>query len=78
MDYTPPPINFVFEVGDSRSCIDIIVRSDNLFESSEEFRGQASTTTPRVNIDPPETVVEITDIDGMCISFEILSIFERN
>lgn len=58
----------MFEVGGTRSCIDIIVRSDNLFESSEEFRGRATTTTPRVNIDPPETVVEITDVDGMYIS----------
>ena len=44
--------------------MDIIVRSDNIFESAEEFRGQATTTVPGVNIDPSETTIEIADVDG--------------
>ena len=44
--------------------MDIIIRSDNIFESAEEFRGQATTTVPGVNIDPSETTIEITDVDG--------------
>ena len=63
-DYSPPPTDFVFEVGDRRSCVDIIIRSDNIFESAEEFRGQATTTVPGVNVDPSETTIEIADIDG--------------
>lgn len=63
-DYSPPPTNFVFEVGNTRSCIDIIIRSDNIFESTEEFRGQATTTTTGVSINPSETTIEITDING--------------
>ena len=65
-DYSPPPTNFAFDAGDTRSCINIVIRSDNLFESLEEFRGQATTTTPRVSINPSQTTVEITDIDGTC------------
>lgn len=64
-DYSPPPTNFEFQVGDTRSCIDIIIRSDNLFEASEEFRGQATTMATGVIVDPSETTIEITDINGM-------------
>ena len=66
----------MFNAGDARSCVDIVIRSDNLFESLEEFRGQATTTTPGVSIDPSETTVEITDIDGMCVALLVVSITE--
>ena len=64
-DYSPPPTNFEFQVGDARSCIDIIIRSDNLFEALEEFRGQATTMASGVIVDPSETTIEITDTNGM-------------
>ena len=44
--------------------MDILIRSDNLFEVSEEFRGQATATASGVIIDPSETTIEITDING--------------
>ena len=50
--------------------MDILIRSDNLFEFSEEFTGRASTTVPRVIIDPPETTIEITDINGTYIKVQ--------
>ena len=65
LDYSPPPTNFEFQVGDARSCIDIIIRSDSLFEALEEFRGQATTMASGVIVDPSETTIEITDINGI-------------
>ena len=72
-DYSPPPTNFEFQVGDARSCVDIIIRSDNLFEASEEFRGRATTTASGVIVDPSETTIEITDINGMINSTHFCS-----
>ena len=46
--------------------MDIVIRSDNLFESSEEFIGRATTTAAGVIVNPSETTVEITDINGIC------------
>lgn len=73
-DYVSPRSNFVFSSGLSRSCLNIFVFQDNLFEVIEDLTVRASgfinsqgvevTSLPGVTVTPETTVVQIDDANS--------------
>ena len=73
-DYQEPFGDYVIAAGQRRACLDLTVLSDDLFEDTEELTGLLQgildeggaliEDSPRVNIDPESTTVEISDNDG--------------
>lgn len=74
-DYSPSPNNYVLTPSSLRSCLGVVIRSDLFYEDVETLTG---TLVALVNengvqvdsirgviLDPIETEIRITDIDGM-------------
>ena len=72
-DYSTPTTQYVLTSGDTRECVDVIIRGDVIFEREENFRGQLQgfvldgrnvASIEGVTLRPDRTVVQIEDNDG--------------
>ena len=73
LDYTPPTDTYLIEAGDDRSCLQLMILDDSIFESQEELTGtlegivnqlgQLVSNPERITLAPIMTTIQIDDND---------------
>ena len=73
-DYSPESGNYIFQPGMTRSCLDITIQSDSLYEVTENLFGEITgfldpvgmnvDSLPGVTVSPDQTEIQIFDLDG--------------
>ena len=82
VDYNQPTNVYQLNSGDTRQCVDAVIRNDALFEFPEIFTGQLVTVTDASNniipigddltIDISETEVTILDNDREFLAYNLV------
>ena len=74
LDYTPPTDTYLIEAGEDRSCLQVTILDDSIFEGPEDLTGslegiinqlgQLVSNPQRITFDPDMTTILIEDNDG--------------
>ena len=61
VDYVAVSVDFTFDPGNSRRCVDVSIVDDDILEATENFFGDLTTTDPAVTLNPDRAQVDINE-----------------
>lgn len=66
-DYTGTTQTVTFQPGQTLAIVQVMLTDDNVYEGTQDFFGELTTTDSSVSIFEPDATAEITDEDGEAV-----------